>query len=83
MFGTLKAQFDCYSRGMDINLNDLMYIIHSCFILHNFCKIRKEPINTPVVTTPLKYDLRGIIVKIKNNGGNSKKIRNIYVSYLT
>ena len=27
---------------MDINLKELTGVIHSCFILHNFCEIRQE-----------------------------------------
>ena len=51
-FGRLKARFGCLRRDMDINLDDLAYI-HSCFILHNFCEIHKEPINPQYVTAAL------------------------------
>ena len=34
MFGRLKARFGCFRRDMDINIDDLTYVIHSrsCFI---------------------------------------------------
>ena len=38
---------------MDINLDDLTYVIHSCFILHNFFEIHKEQINPQYVTAAL------------------------------
>ena len=44
-FGRLKARFGCLRRDMDINLDDLPYVIHACFILHNVCEINKEQIN--------------------------------------
>ena len=85
-FGRLKARFGCFRRDMDIDLDDLTYVIHSCFILQNFFEIHKEPINPQYVTATLKYDSEfqppthgGY--KINNNEGNGKKIRNIYVKY--
>ena len=52
-FWRMKVRFGCLRRDMDINLDDLTYIIHSCFILHNFCEIHKEPINPQYVTAAL------------------------------
>ena len=37
-FGRLKGQFGALRRAMDINLNDLPFVIYACFILHNYCK---------------------------------------------
>ena len=34
-FGRLKARFGCLRRDMDINIDDLPYVIHSCFVLRN------------------------------------------------
>ena len=44
-FGRLKARFGCLRRNMDIRLEELPVVIYSCFILHNFCESKKEPIN--------------------------------------
>lgn len=41
-FGRLKARFRCLKRAMDINLDELPYIIYACFVLHNFCEIHNE-----------------------------------------
>ena len=47
---------------MDVNLKDLPAVIHSCFILHNFCEIRQEAINQNDVllpeTTMLNFSLK-------------------------
>ena len=54
-FDRLKLRFGCLRRDMDINVDDLTYVIHSCLILHNFCEIHKEPVNSQYVTAALKY----------------------------
>ena len=53
-FGHLKARFDSLNRNMDINLKDLPNVIYACFVLHNFCKIRKELIHQNDVSNALK-----------------------------
>ena len=62
---------------MQITLDDLTYVIHSCFILHNFCETHKELINLQYVTAALKYDsefqsLTQDGCKISNNEKNGK-----------
>lgn len=44
-FGRLKARFASLRRPMDINLDDLPYVIYSCFVLHNYCEVCKEPVD--------------------------------------
>lgn len=39
-FGRLKARFGALRRAMDINLQELPYVIYACFVLHNFCVIQ-------------------------------------------
>ena len=56
-FGRLKARFGCLRREMDINLKDLPAVIHSCFILHNFCEIRQEAINQNDVLVARNHDV--------------------------
>ena len=41
---------------MGINLDDLPYVIHACFILYNFCEINKKQIDRQYVTDALNYD---------------------------
>ena len=73
---------------MDINLDDLKYVIHSCFILNNFHEINKKPFNS-------QYDMLHLNMipkfqsptqdgyKINNNEGNGKRMRRIYVKHFT
>ena len=41
-FGKLKPPFRCLDRAMDIDINTLPQVIFSCFILHNYYKIKNE-----------------------------------------
>jgi hypothetical protein len=43
-FGRLKARFGCVKRAMDINLDELPYVIYACFVLHKFCELHNESI---------------------------------------
>ena len=38
--GRLKARFRCLHCAMDIDINILPQVIHSCFILHNYWEIK-------------------------------------------
>jgi hypothetical protein len=48
-FGRLKARFGCLRREMDINIDDLPPVIHTCFILHNFCEMNNEIVSQQMV----------------------------------
>ena len=85
-FGRLKARFGCLRKEMDINLKDLPTVIHSCFILHNFCEIRQEAINQNDVLVARNYDVEfqpktDTGCEINNNEAGGKRIRNIFVKY--
>ena len=85
-FARLKARFGCLRWGMDINIDDLPYVIHSCFVLHNFCEINKEVINPSYVEVANKFDLEFqpstfTGYSVNNNELHGKKIRNVYVKY--
>ena len=51
-FGRLKARFRCLKRAMDINLDELPYVIYACFVLHNFCEIHNESISEECENDP-------------------------------
>ncbi|XP_060780364.1 putative nuclease HARBI1 [Neoarius graeffei] len=55
-FGCLKARFAALRRPMDINLDDLYYVIYACFVLHNYCELQKEPLPESSVTAATQYD---------------------------
>ena len=43
-FGRLKARFGSLKRAMDINLDELPFVLYACFVLHNFCELNNESI---------------------------------------
>ena len=55
-FGRLKARFGALRRAMDINLDDLPFVIHACFILHNFCEQNNETVSEEKVSSVINYD---------------------------
>ena len=44
-FGRLKARVGSLRREMNIKSENLPQCINSCFILYNFCEMRKEGLN--------------------------------------
>ena len=66
---------------MDINLKELPVVIHSCFILHNFCEIRQEAVNQNDVLVARNYDVEfqpetdtGFEINNSAAGGKNLKI---------
>jgi hypothetical protein len=55
-FGRLKARFGCLRREMDINIDDLPAVIHTCFILHNICEENNETVSQKMVGQAIHYD---------------------------
>ena len=85
-FGRLKARFGCLRREMDINIDDLPAVIHTCFILHNFCEMNNKIVSQQMVEQAVQYDLEfqrqwqpGRNLPTNETAG--KRIRTIYVKY--
>ncbi|KAL0147037.1 hypothetical protein M9458_057561 [Cirrhinus mrigala] len=55
-FGRLKARFAALKRPMDINLQDLPFVIYACFVLHNFCENCKETVAEHTVLGTMQWD---------------------------
>lgn len=53
---TFKAWFGALRRAVDINLDDLPFIINACFVLINFCEANREIIADQTVAAALQYD---------------------------
>ena len=70
-FGRLKARFGSLRSEMNIKLDNLPQCINSCFILHNFCEMRKE------FQPPIENDYR-----VNNNESGGKVTRQIYIMYM-
>ena len=41
-FGRLKGRFGCLKRAIVININTLPQVIMACFVLHNYCEMKKR-----------------------------------------
>ena len=55
-FGRLKARFGALRRAMDININDLPFVIYACFVLHNYCEATKETMDENRVNEAIQHD---------------------------
>ena len=81
-FGRLKARFSALRREMDLCQSDLPNVIYSCFVLHNFCEMRKEKIPDDSVHIALQYDKEFQPPGTKNNYTSDeeagKKARDIF-----
>ena len=51
-FGRPKGRFGCLRREMDINIDNLLYVIHACFLLHNICELYKKPVHQILLKLP-------------------------------
>ena len=86
-FGRLKARFAALKRPMDINLDELPFVVYACFVLHNFCEISGERIAEEKVTASVDYDKQFQPVIANNkfrtdcNEAEGKKIRRILTRY--
>lgn len=41
---------------MDINLNDLPFVIYACVVLHNYCEANKETVNESTVLAAMQFE---------------------------
>ena len=86
-FGRLKARFAALKRAMDINMDDLPYVIYACFVLHNFCELNNESVCDDEVRRAVDYDREFQPPTLPNryttdcNETEGKKIRRILTSY--
>lgn len=55
-FGRLKARFAALKRAMDINVDDLPYVIYACFVIHNLCELSNESVCDGKVRRAVDYD---------------------------
>ena len=84
-FGRLKARFGALKRAMDINIDELPYVIYACFVLHNFCEFNNESVSEERVRSAIAYD-RDFQPASQGNRGETnesggKKVRRILTKY--
>ena len=86
-FGRLKARFGCLHRAMDIKMEDLPSVILACFILNNYCEVKKENINEEMVKAAVDRNRANQPIPLNNytstqvNEREAKKIRQIYTKF--
>ena len=86
-FGRLKGRFGALRRPMDIKLDALPHVIHSCFILHNICELKNERLHENLIQMSKDYDKNTqppCDAPRHNRGtaeGDGKNIRDIFVKY--
>ena len=67
---------------------NLPYVIHVCFLLHNFCKLHQEPVHLNRIEGTKKYDREfqtnneSSGYQTSNNESTEKKFRKIFVCSL-
>ncbi|XP_060759475.1 putative nuclease HARBI1 [Neoarius graeffei] len=83
-FGRLKAQFAALRRPMDINLDDLYYVIYACFVLHNYCELQKEPLPESSVTAARQYDqeFQPPAAADKTHEAEGRRVRRVVTMFL-
>ena len=55
-FGQLKGRFCCLKRAMDIDINVLPQVIMACFVLHNYCEMKKEKLPEQNIRSSLNHE---------------------------
>ena len=74
---------------MDINTEDLSYVIHDYFLLHNICELQTEPAHQNLVEAAKKHDSefqstsKSSGYQTSNNGSKGRKFRRIFAKYLS
>lgn len=84
-FGRLKARFASLRRDMDINLDDLPFVIYACFVLHNFCEVHNESVCDDQVHVAMEYEQRSQpqdpLSSVHSNESEGKRARKVLTKY--
>ena len=59
--------FGVLTRAMDINMDELPFVVYACFVLHNFCEINGEWIGEDKVAASMEYERNFQPVTASNN----------------
>ena len=84
----LVQGFAALRRPMDINLDDLPYVIYACFVLHNFCEFSKEAVDEQNVSGTILGERASQPPTQSNrfrtdcNEGEGKRVRRVLTNYL-
>ena len=51
-YGQLKARWPILTTSLNSNLDDILVIVYTCFVLHNYCEMNKVGIDKVSVASP-------------------------------
>ena len=77
----------CLCRDMDLKLADLLFVIHACFVLHNFCETMKEEVPQSRIDIAKAYDeefqppIDNTYNSVNNNLTAGKNTRKIFMKF--
>ncbi len=58
-FGVLKRRWQCLLKPLELNIITINDVVLACFILHNICIDRREPMVAEVVQAAIdEYEVR-------------------------
>ena len=86
-FGRLRARFQMLRRVMDLNIDDMPYVIYSCITLHNYCEVQKDTLPYENICVAISYDIefqpptQNFNFRIKANETERKAIRRVLAKY--
>lgn len=84
-FGRLKAHFSALRRDMDINLDDLPFVICACFVLHTYCEVHSETVCNEQIRVTMDYEQRAqprsTAAAFHNNESEGKRARQVLTKY--
>lgn len=65
---------------MDINIDDLPFVVYACFVLHNYCEMNGESVNEEKVQSAIAYerDFQSVTTSRETEG---KKVRRTLTKY--
>lgn len=86
-FGRLKARFGALRRAMDINLDDLPFVVYACFVLHNYCEATNDPMDENRVIEAVQQDKNNQPATESNFradciSAEGKRVRRVLTEYL-
>ena len=83
-FGVLKRRWQCLLSAMELNLLNVVDVISACFILHNICIDRNEPLDDEEQLVSMYEEVYGDVDGGAMDGGEEKlAIRNLSIDFVS
>ena len=83
-FGVLKRRWQCLLSAMELNLLNVVDVISACFILHNICIDRNEPLDDEEQLVSMYEEVYGDVDGGAMDGGEEGvAIRNLLIDFVS